>query len=142
MGSIKDIVEAVETRMVALGFTQIDEVFDFDAVPESKINKAFRIETRLRTGRYHSGNLSNPIESLEIWIAYKAKRDRRAVTKTGLDDRETIESDLINAAGITDLDSDPLLMMDQEASNQKLLPNHLIVKLAFSVDYLRDVSPS
>jgi hypothetical protein len=142
MGSIKDIIEAVEARMVALGFTQTDEVFDFDAVPESKINKAFRIETRLRTGRYHSGNLSNPVESLEIWIAYKAKRDRRAIAKTGLDDRETIETDLINAAGISGLASDPLLMMDQEASNQKLLPNHLIVKLAFSVDYLRDVSPS
>lgn len=142
MGSIKDIVEAVETRMVALGFTQIDEVFDFDAVPDSKINKAFRIETRLRTGRYHSGNLSNPIESLEIWIAYKATRNQRTVTKTGLDDRESIETDLINAAGISGLDSDPLLTMDQEASNQKLLPNHLIVKLAFSVDYLRDVSPS
>ena len=142
MGSIKDIVEAVETRMVALGFTQIDEVFDFNAVPESKINKAFRIETRLRTGRYHSGNLSNPIESLEIWIAYKATRNRRTVAKTGLDDRESIETDLINAAGISGLDSDPLFMMDQEASNQKLLPNHLIVKLAFSVDYLRDVSDS
>ena len=62
MGSIKDIVEAVETRMVALGFTQIDEVFDFNAVPESKINKAFRIETSLRTGRYHSGKRSNTIE--------------------------------------------------------------------------------
>jgi len=142
MGSIKDIVEAIETRMIALGFTQIDEVFDFNAVPESKINKAFRIETRLRTGRYHSGNLSNPIESLEIWIAYKATRNRRTIAKAGLDDRETIESDLINAAGITGLASDPLLQMDQEASNQKLLPNHLIVKLAFSVDYLRDVSPS
>ena len=142
MGSIKDIVEAVETRMVALGFTQTDEVFDFNAVPQSKINKAFRIETRLRTGRYHSGNLSNPIESLEIWIVYKATRNRRTVAKTGLDDRETIETDLINAAGISGLDSDPLLMMDQEASNQKLLPNHLIVKLAFSVDYLRDVSAS
>ncbi len=142
MGSIKDIIEAVETRMVALGFTQIDEVFDFDAVPESKINKAFRIENRLRTGRYNSGNLSNPIEALEVWIAYKAQRDRRAVVKTGLDDRETIETDLINAAGISGLASDPLLQMDQEASNQKLLPNHLIVKLAFSVDYLRDASAS
>ena len=142
MGSIKDIVEAVETRMVALGFTQTDEVFDFNAVPESKINKAFRIETRLRTGRYHSGNLSNPIESLEIWIAYKATRNRRIVAKAGLDDRETIETDLINAASITGLASDPLLTMDQEASNQKLLPNHLIVKLAFSVDYLRDASAS
>lgn len=142
MGSIKDIIEAIEVRMDALGFTQTDDVFDFNAVPQSRINKAFRIETSPRSNNYFSGNIANVKETITIWISYKAKRNRRTVWKTGLNDRESIEVDLINAAGISGLASDPLLTMDQEASSQKELPNHIISKLVFTADYIRDISPA
>ena len=142
MGAIKDIIEAIEVRMDVLGFTQTDDVFDFKTVPQSRINKAFRLETRTRSNDYYPGDVSNVKETIEIWIAYKAKRNRRTVWKTGLDDRESIEVDLINAAGISGLSCDPLLIMDQEAGSQKELPNHIISKLVFTADYIRDVSPA
>lgn len=142
MGSIKDIVEAIEVRMVALGYTQTNEVFDFKIVPQSKINLAFRTEVSPKSNDYYSGNIANVRETIEIWIAYKSKRNSRTVWKTALDNRETIERDLINAAGISGLGSDPLLTMDQEASSEKELPNHIISKLVFTADYIRDISPA
>ena len=142
MGAIKDIIEAIEVRMDTLGFTQTDDVFDFKTIPQSRINKAFRVETRIRSNDYYPGNVAHVKETIEIWIAYKAKRNRRTVWKNGLNDRETIEVDLINAAGISGLSCDPLLTMDQEASSQKELPNHIISKLVFTADYIRDISPA
>jgi len=86
--------------------------------------------------------VANPKEEIAIWIAYKTKRNPRAVWKTALDDRETVENDLVNAEAISSLSSDPLLEMDQEASSQKLLEDYLISKLVFSVDYIRSIAPS
>ena len=76
-----------------------------------------------------------------IWRAYKTKRNERTVGDTALDDNETIEVDLINHASITGLSSDPLLWMDQEAVAEKYLEHYMIMKIAFTVDFIRDVSP-
>lgn len=142
MGDIKDILEAVEIRLDALGFKQTEEVFDFEREPSSQINKSFRIENHIIENPYHSGNISNPKEEIEIWIAYHTKRKKRKTWKDALDDRETIEVDLINSSDITGLSSDPLLTMDKEATTQKWLENYLVSKLVFTVDYIRDISPS
>lgn len=140
MGAIKDIVEAIEARMVALGYTETEEVFDFDAVPDSVIDSSFRIEVEGIESAYDSGNVGRKIDSIDIWIAFKELRKPRTQWKTALDARETIEVDLINHASISSLDSDPLLMMDREASIEKYLGDYLILKLSFSCDYLRDIS--
>uniref|UniRef100_A0A6H1ZF70 Tail protein n=1 Tax=viral metagenome TaxID=1070528 RepID=A0A6H1ZF70_9ZZZZ len=142
MGSIKDIITAIEVRLTALGFIISDEVFDFDSEPTSKIDNAYRIETRMIENTGQMFNLVNTVDEVTIYIAYKAGRNRRTVWKSALDDRETIEVDLINAAGISGLSSDPLLTMDQEASQTKELTNYIISRLVFAVDYVRDVSPS
>lgn len=140
MGSIKDIVEAIEARMVALTYLQTEEVFDFDAVPDSVINKSFRIEVSNIENEYHSGNISRTVDNIEIWIAFKELRKPRTQWKTALDARETIEVDLINHTSISGLDSDPLLIMDREASVEKYLADYLVLKLVFSCDYIRDIS--
>ena len=140
MSAIGDIVGAVETRMAALGFTPTDAVFDFEDVPSSIVDKAFRIETRLVRNEYHPGDVGNPVDAIEIYIAYKTFRNPRTVWKTALGDRETIEDDLINAASINELSCDPLLQMDGEATTQKYKDDFLISRLVFSVDYLRDIS--
>jgi len=142
MGDIKSIVEAIEGRMAVLGYTATNDVFDFESVPDSIIDKAFRIETRILENPYYSGNVANPKEEIAIWIAYKTKRNPRAVWKTALDEREAVEKDLVNAEAISSLSCDPLLEMDQEASSQKLLEDYLISKLVFSVDYIRSIAPS
>lgn len=140
MGAIKTIIQAVETRMTALGFTLTKEVFDFDLVPDSIINKAYRIETRMKSNRYDSGNIANSQDEISVWIAYKGLRNNRAVRDTALDDRETVEKDLVNSATILALSSNPLLMMDGEASIIKELENYLVSKLVFTADYLKSLA--
>jgi len=141
MGVLKDIVTAIENKMVSLGFKKTKEVFDFERVPDSVIDKAFRIETRTVENRYYSGNIGNPKDELSIWIAYKLHRDPLAAWKSALDDQETIERGLINDTALRALSSDPMLMMDREQSTQKYLENYLVSRLAFTADYLRDISP-
>lgn len=142
MGAIKDIIEAIETRLVALSFKATEEVFDFEAVSDSVIDKAFRIETEIIENKYYSGNIGNPREEITIFIAYKTRRKPRTVWKTALNDREVIETDLINASSISGLSCDPILQMDREATTQKFMENYLISKLVFTADYIRDISPS
>jgi hypothetical protein len=137
---IRTLIEAVETRMTALGFTATNTVFDFDLIPDSIIHKAYRIESRIIGNNYGMDNQANPREEIAIWIAYKMKRDARAAWKTALDDREVIEDDLVNNPTIMALDSDPLLTLDSEASAQKYLEDYLVLKLAFTADYLRTIS--
>ena len=140
MGDIKDIVEAIEARLVANNFKATEEVFDFDTVPDSIIDKAFRIETSIIENPYFSGDISNPKEEISIFIAYKALRKTRTKWKAALDDREALENDLINHSSITGLSSDPLLIMDREATAQKYLESYLISGLVFTVNYIRDIS--
>ncbi|HDR67994.1 MAG TPA: hypothetical protein ENN61_02965 [Bacteroidaceae bacterium] len=127
--------------MAILGYTVIEDVFDFQTAPDSIIDKAYRIEVEVGKNDYHMFNIANTKDRLSIWIAYKAYRESRAEWKGALDDRETIEKDLINSAAITGLSSDPILTLDQEASGQKYLEDYLISRLVFTVDYIRDISP-
>jgi len=140
MSVIGDIIGAIETRLVALGFLATDEVFDFDAVPSSIVNKAFRIETRMLRNEYHPCDVANPTDSIDVFIAYKTFRNPRTVWKAALGDRETIEKDLINAVSISALASNPLLQMDGDATTQKYKDEYLISRLVFSANYLRDIS--
>ncbi len=141
MSSLGDIVTAIETRLTTLAYKATDEVFNFDAVPNSIIDKAYRMETRLIRNEYHLNNQANPNEEISIYIAYKAKRNTRTVWKTALGDRETIEKDIVNAAAIRALASDPLVMMNGEASTMKYLGDYLVSRLVFTIDYLRDITP-
>lgn len=138
-GTLSTIINAIETVVVTAGFVKSSEVFDFDVVPASIIHKAFRIESKILRNEYNIGSQANPVEEITIWIAYKTYRDLLAAWKTALDDRETIESAVINSAAILALASDPILMMNGEASTQKYLEDILVSKLVFTADYLRDI---
>jgi hypothetical protein len=134
---IRAIIEAIEARMAALSFKATNSVFDFDGVPDSVIDKAFRIENHILENRYGMDNLANPREEILIWIAYKTKRDARAAYKIALDDRQAIEDGIVNDAAIMALDSCPLLALNSDDSAQKYLDDYLISKLAFTADYIR-----
>jgi hypothetical protein len=140
MAAITILLAAIEARLTALGFDKTDEVFDFNAVPASVIDKAYRIDVKMLSNAYYSGNIGNPRDAIEIWIAYKMKRNARTVRDAALADRETIEKDLVTNATILALASNPLLTMDGEASMQKELENYLVLKLTFTADYLRSLA--
>ena len=82
--AIVALIEAIETRLVALGYNATEEWFDFDSVPSSVIHQSFRIDTRPGEVIYYSGNLSNPMEQIEIWLAFWKKRVTRTNVKTML----------------------------------------------------------
>jgi hypothetical protein len=141
VGDIKSIVEAIEARMVALSFVQTEEVFDFDSVPDSVVDKAFRVVPEPVENQIYLNYIENPLEMIHVWIAYKLYRKPRTVEKTAIDDRETIWKDLVNASSISGLSSDPLLTYaghDMTEYNEAYMVSHLY----FQVDYIRDVSPS
>jgi K+-sensing histidine kinase KdpD len=135
-GAIGSIIVAVEARMVALGFASTDEVFNFDAVPDSVINKAFRIETRLLDKQNMTGQVARVQEELTIYVAYRpAAQSLRTAWKTAMDDRETIEKDIINNSTILALASGPFIFLDRETDNQKYVIDYLVSKLVFTVHY-------
>lgn len=140
MGNIKEIVEIIENKLEEMGYRPTDEVFDFDSVPASIVNKAFRIEARLTENPYYPGKVANPKQEISIYIAYKEKRSMRAVWKQACDEMEAIEKELINPELYSGLSSDPVVLMDTEASAMKYLENYLVMRLVFRVDYLRDIS--
>lgn len=138
--AIVALIEAIETRMIALGYKETEDWFDFDSVPSSVIHQAFRIETRPEEVIYHAGNLANPIEAIEIWMAFWKKRVTRTNIKTMLTSyREDVETDLLNSSAISGLASDPLMTL-KEAEFGKDNQNFLILRLMFHANYLRDVS--
>lgn len=140
MGDIKDIIEAIEARMVVLGFTQTEVLFNFEEIPDSIIHQAFRIDSPIPVENpYYSGNISNPQKNIPIWIAYKAYRKSRTAMKTAEDDRETIEVDLINHSSITGLGTDPLLTLSDE-STAKEVEGYIVSNLVFTANYIRDIS--
>jgi hypothetical protein len=141
MGDTKSLVRAVAARLAALGFSQSGEVFNFQAIPDSVIDKSFRIETRPVRNQYHSGEIAETDEMIDIWIAYDTAGGILETWEDAIDNREEIELDLINAESISSLPTDPLLAMDPEASIQKYLGNYLVQRISFKANHIRDVSP-
>lgn len=122
--------------MTALGFKVTEEVFNFDAVPDSIINKAYRIETRLIDKQNMTGQMARVQEEMTIFVAYRpAAQSLRTAWKTSNDDRETIEKDLINNATILALASGPFIFLDRETSGQRYVLDYLVSRLVFTVHY-------
>ena len=135
--AIVALIEAIETRLEALGYKETEEWFDFDSVPSSVNHQAVRIETRPEEIKYHADNLTNPIEAITIWLVFWKKRVARTDIKTMLASyREDIETDLLNSPAILGLASDPLLEL-KEAELGKEKENFLIMRLMFHANYLR-----
>ena len=139
-GDLTAIIGAIKTRMTALGFAQADAVFDFDTVPDSIIDKAYRLETRLLTNDYGLGNRADTVESIEIFIAYALERAATAAWEEALDDRERIEKDIISNATIAALAQAPILTLNQEAAALKYLEQYLVSKVVFRCDYIRSLA--
>ncbi len=142
-GDLSTIIAAIEVRLAVLGFTKSKTVFDFDSVPDSIIDSAYRIDSRQLENEYIMGNNALTADELSIFIAYKMTRDGSVVLSKALDDRETIEKDIIENVSITTCPTQkPILALSGEASAAKYLTNYLVSKLAFRCDYIRDLTPT
>lgn len=139
-GDLTAILEAVRTRLRTLGFKEAAAVFDFDAVPDTTIDRAFRIEPRLVDNEYILGNRAVTTEDLDLYVAYKLKRKDMDALDAALNDRESIEKDVINDATIAALAQGPILRMSGETMTVKYSENYLVSKVTLRCDYIRDVS--
>jgi hypothetical protein len=140
-GVIGTIVAAVETCVTALGYTLSDNVFNFDCVPDSVIDKSYFIEIKQNKATYFSGHKKEAVDEMMVWLAFKKDRDPHATRNVAIDARETLESGIMNNAALLALPSDPIITMDGEASLTKEFDDYLMMKLVFFIDYLRSVAP-
>jgi len=141
MGVLKSIIEAIEGRMTALGYKATEEVFNFDAVPNSIVHQSYRIETGSSDNIALSDNYANTIQEITIWVAYKTYRKARTAWKTAQDEQETIEKDLINASAVLGLSSDPYLWLTNK-DMEEMGDDYLVSQMVFRCDYLRSVASS
>jgi len=140
-GDLTTIVAKIRERLEALKFKSSKTVFDFDSVPDSTIDRSYRIETRLLENEYHLGGRAGTAEAIEIYIAYKAKDQVEAMIRAA-DDREVIEKDLLWDETIAGLAQRPILNLENEAAAQKYLEDYFVSKTVFRCDYSRDISQS
>jgi hypothetical protein len=141
MSALGSIVAAVRARLVALGYTATDKVFDFDNWPSSVAHKAFRIEVRGLGHEPHTDNKASAAAAIDIYIVYAMRRSESTAGDAAIDDRETIENDILTAASILNLSSSPLLFPNAEASSSKERDGFLVSRLSFTANYLRDYTP-
>ena len=139
-GDLSAILTAVEARLTALGFKAAKDVFDFDAVPDSIIDKSFRVVPRQLDNEYILGQTALTADELAVFIAYKTKRDGSVVLATALDDRERIEKDVINDAALIALAQSPILTLTGDEAVVKYLDNYLVSKVVFRCDYIRSLT--
>lgn len=139
-GDMTAILAAVRTRMASLGFKESAAVFDFDTMPDTAIDRAFRIETRVVGNEYILGNKSVTTEELGVFVAYKLKRKDMDALDAALDDRERIEKDVINDPTIAALAQGPILRMAGESMTIKYSDNYLVSKIALTCDYIRSLT--
>jgi hypothetical protein len=136
--ALNSIITAIETHLTTLGFSMTDDVFDFDAAPDSIINKAARITVRRVGNEYYSGDLANPKDEVTIWIAYQAggAMSKRTVEKAAIDDRQAIEIALLNSVTLKALQpADPFLTFDGDEASTKELGDYIVSKIPVHVDY-------
>lgn len=138
MTGIKDIVELIEAALKAAGFNPSKEVFSFDAVPDSTIDKAFRIETRVENTDYQMSMIREIDEIISVWIAYKALRDVRIVRNNAAADREAVERALINDAAIAALDCNPIVEMIG-GETAELSDAYLVSRIDFKFNFVQSV---
>lgn len=139
-GDLRTILDAIRVRMDSLGFKATDKAFDFDAVPDSLMDRAYRIETRLLESTPILGNRAVTAEELAVFVAYKLKRKDADALDAALDDREKIERDIVNDATVAALAQRPILRLAGDSMAVKYLDNYLVSKTVLRCDYDRDIS--
>ena len=136
-GYLTTLTAAVEAVLLGLGFKATDEIFDFDHTPGSVINRAYRVEATPLANECLTGNAMIASWSVDIYVAYRLKRDPHAVWGLAQDDRELIENAILMDPGVMALG---VVLPDQKATLQKYLEEYLVSKVALRFDYVRQLT--
>lgn len=134
MSSQSTYVGNVITAIDALGYGLSKDNFDFDAVPSSIMDQAYRWEISTDEVKELSGSRVEKAKMLDLWFAYKltAGGDRKAAVIAMLDKIETVEDTLLKA-----LSTIPSMVLKTVMS--KLVGNYIIFNVGFNFTYWRDI---
>jgi hypothetical protein len=118
----------------ALGYGLSKDMFDFEAVPSSVMDKAYRWEISTDEIRELTGRRVEKDKTLDLWFAYKltAGGDRKAGVLAMLGLIETVEDTLLGA-----LSSLPSLVM--KAAMSKLVGGYIVFNVSLRFTYWRDI---
>ena len=135
MSDTRTEVGKLITAIEALGYTMSDDMFDFDAVPSSKMNKAYRLEVGTAEILDVSGRRVEKRKTVDVWTAYRvtAKGDRKDAFLDVLDAQELVEDELLDA--LTNLPSGV-----GSGTASKYVQNYIVVHTVFSFTYWRDLT--
>jgi hypothetical protein len=131
--SIKTHLETIMDSIEAQGYIFTNEVFDFDSVPASIMNKAYRITVETEPILEEVGRVQKH-KRVSVWLAYRfGPKGTRAKFLDIVDHQDTMEDDIIAAiAGfpteITGLD------MDQAFNG-----DYIIYKITATLTYWRNI---
>jgi len=134
MSSQSTHVGSVITAIDALGYKLSGDMFDFDAVPSSVANKAYRWEISTDEVRELSGSRVEKDKTLELWMAYSltAGGDRKVAVMAMLDLIETVEDTLLNT-----LTTIPNIVLKTTMS--KVVENYIVFNVGLSFTYWREI---
>ena len=130
----KDQVEAFMTAIEALGYTISGDMFDFESVPTSKMDKVYRIEINTDRIEDVSGRRVNKYKTLEVWLAYKmtAMGNRKSAFLTMLGYIDAAEDALLQAISLPSEVSAGVI--------SKYVQNFIVVHLTVPFFYWRDLT--
>lgn len=134
MSDQKTIVGTVLTAIDGLGYVLSNDNFDFEGVPSSIQDKAYRYEIITNNILELSGNRIEKNKTLDLWVVYRltAGGDRRAAVLTMLGNVEAIEDQLMKT-----LLSLPSLVMKTNMS--KYVNDYVVFNIGFDFTYWRDL---
>ena len=132
--SIKTHLTTICDSLEALGYKWTKEVFDFDSVPASVMDKAYRVIVNTDGVIEQVGRVEK-MKGLEIWLAYKfTATPTRAKYLNIVDSQDTVEDDILTAVSgfPTEIKS-----LDTE---QAFEGNYIVFQVSVSFTYWRDVN--
>ena len=133
----RDFVVAFQDAIELLGYTLSDDMFDFDAVPASKIDKAYRIEVETDGMSELTGLRIEKTKRMTVWVAYKvtAKGDREEAFLDILDLIEGIEDEFLSTvAGI----NYPSTI--EQSTMSKYVNNYIMLRFVGVFTYWRTIT--
>lgn len=134
MSAASTHVGAVITAIDSLGYTLAKDNFDFDAVPSSIQDKAYR--WMIETGHVNelSGNRIEKYKTLNLWLVYRltAGGNRKTATLAMLDSVEAIEDKLLKTLTALPATVGATVM-------SKYVENYIVFQVTFNFTYWRDI---
>ncbi|OQY13973.1 MAG: hypothetical protein B6I31_00065 [Desulfobacteraceae bacterium 4572_19] len=136
MAKSTDFLNTIISNVETLGYKFTNEVFSFENVPSSRLNKAYRFELNTESIEALSGKNVDKTKRLDLFFAFKTKASKDNFKNELIaiyDLQENIEDTLLNS--LINIES---MVIDSVQS--ELVENFLIIQVGFAYTYKRSLA--